>query len=105
MVFREADSNNLLGRIAKRREARTTMYGILSCFCLLLFFIASPALHAFQQSEATPAVLQNGTPVRLRLLRLGRTVSSSEARVGDSVDLRVIEEVKVVGIPVIPRGC
>jgi hypothetical protein len=75
--------------------------GIFSSFCLLLFFIASPALHAFQQSEATPAVLQNGTPVKLRL---GRTVSSSEAHVGDSVDLRVIEEVKVGGIPVIPRG-
>jgi hypothetical protein len=69
--------------------------------CLLLNFAASPALNALQPSDRTTVVLQDSTPVKLRL---GRTVSSTDAHVGDSVDFRVIEDVKVGGTPIIPRG-
>lgn len=45
--------------------------------------------------------LLDGTPVKLRLQR---TVSSADARVGDSVDFDVLEEVKVGEVVVIPKG-
>ena len=57
---------------------------------------------------ATPAVpaqfvLQDGTPVKLRL---NRNVSSEDATVGESVDFEVLEEVVVNGVVVIPKsGC
>lgn len=69
-------------------------------FCLLFNFAASSALNALQQSDPT-LILPDNAPVKLRL---GRTVSSSEAHVGDPVDFWVIEDVTVGGIPVIPRG-
>jgi PEGA domain len=46
-------------------------------------------------------VLDDSTPVKLRI---GRTVSSAEAQVGDNVDLEVLEEVKVGDVIVIPKG-
>ena len=45
--------------------------------------------------------LQDGTPVKLRI---GRTVSSADAHVGDTVDFEVLEEVRVSNILVIPKG-
>ncbi|MBW4026369.1 MAG: PEGA domain-containing protein [Acidobacteria bacterium] len=48
-----------------------------------------------------PNTLLDGTPVKLRL---GRTISSSDARVGDQVDFEVLEEIKVDGVIVIPKG-
>jgi hypothetical protein len=45
-------------------------------------------------------VLQEGTPVRLRI---GRTVSSADAHVGDTVDFEVLEDVRVNGVLVIPK--
>jgi hypothetical protein len=47
------------------------------------------------------SVLQDGTPVKLRL---GTTVSSSTAHAGDSIDLEVLEEVTVGGTVVIQKG-
>lgn len=46
-------------------------------------------------------ILQDGTPI---LLRLSRNVSSADAHVGDSVDFEVLEDVAVNGILVIPKG-
>jgi PDZ domain/PEGA domain len=46
-------------------------------------------------------VLQDGTPVKLRL---NRNVSSEDATVGESVDFEVLEEVAVNGVSVIPKG-
>jgi PEGA domain len=46
-------------------------------------------------------ILQDGTPVRLRL---SRNVSSADAHTGDSVDFEVLEDVAVNGILVIPKG-
>ena len=45
--------------------------------------------------------LRNGTPIHLKL---GKTISSATAHVGDIVDLTVVEEVLVDGISVIPAG-
>ena len=45
--------------------------------------------------------LRNGTPIHLKL---GKTISSATAHVGDVVDLRVMEEVIVDGLSVIPQG-
>lgn len=45
--------------------------------------------------------LLNGTPIRLKL---GKTISSASAHVGDVVELEVLEDVVVDGITVIPRG-
>jgi PEGA domain len=46
-------------------------------------------------------ILQDGTPVRLRL---SRNVSSEDAHTGDSVDFEVLEDVAVNAILVIPKG-
>ncbi|MGB2626180.1 MAG: PDZ domain-containing protein [Candidatus Acidiferrum sp.] len=46
-------------------------------------------------------VLQDGTPVKLRL---NRNVSSEDATVGESVDFEVLEDVMVNSIVVIPKG-
>lgn len=46
-------------------------------------------------------ILQDATPVRLRL---SRNVSSADAHTGDSVDFEVLEDVAVNGILVIPKG-
>jgi hypothetical protein len=45
--------------------------------------------------------LRNGTPIHLKL---GKSISSATAHVGDIVDLKVVEEVIVEGISVIPAG-
>ena len=45
--------------------------------------------------------LQDGTPVRLRL---SRTMSSANAQVNEQLDFEVLDEVKVNGLVVIPKG-
>jgi hypothetical protein len=65
----------------------------------------APAAHAEVAPSAplSPSefTLHNGTPIHLKL---GKTISSETARVGDVVDLLVVEEVIVDGLSVIPRG-
>jgi hypothetical protein len=46
-------------------------------------------------------MLRNGTPIHLKL---GKTISSATAHVGDVVDLQVLEEVILDGLSVIPQG-
>ncbi len=46
-------------------------------------------------------MLEDGTPVKLRL---SRNVSSADARVGDGVDFEVLEEISINGVVVIPKG-
>jgi plastocyanin len=45
--------------------------------------------------------LDDGTPVRLRI---NRTISSEDAKVGDTVDFEVLEDVKSHDVILIPRG-
>src|SRR5882757_11466980 len=52
-------------------------------------------------SSPSEFALHNGTPIHLKL---GKTISSATAHVGDVVDLRVVEEVTVDGLLVIPQG-
>jgi PEGA domain len=52
-------------------------------------------------SNAGGQALADGTPVKLRM---GTTVSSADAHVGDSIDLEVLEEVRVGSTVVIAKG-
>jgi hypothetical protein len=62
-----------------------------------------------KQAEVAPVAppspseitLRNGTAIHLKL---GKSISSATAHVGDIVDLRVVEEVIVDGLSVIPAG-
>src|SRR6202165_726427 len=64
----------------------------------------APAIHAeiapSAPSSAFDFTLRNGTPIHLKL---GKTISSATAHVGDVVDLKVSEEVSVDGLCVIPE--
>ena len=65
----------------------------------------APAKPAEAAPVAPPSPLEmtlhNGTVIHLKL---GKTISSATAHVGDIVDLRVTEEVIVDGLSVIPAG-
>src|ERR1700674_721559 len=63
-----------------------------------------PAQQAAQTTNFTSAkgfVLEEGTPVRLRI---NRTVSSADAHVGDTVDFEVLDDISVNGTLVVPKG-
>ena len=59
--------------------------------------VASPAPEAMLR----PLILQDETPVRLRL---NRNVSSADASVGESVDFEVLDDLKIDDVLVIARG-
>ncbi len=50
--------------------------------------------------QGTPAVL-DGTPVRIRI---NQTISSADAKVGQTVDFEILDEIKVGDTVVIPKG-
>jgi hypothetical protein len=52
-------------------------------------------------STANKFVLDDGTPIKLRL---DRNLSSADAKTGDNIDFEVLEEVKVSDVVVIPKG-
>jgi len=52
-------------------------------------------------TSAKGFVLEDGTPVKLRI---NRTISSGDAHVGDTVDFEVLQDVSVNGTLVIPKG-
>jgi len=52
-------------------------------------------------NSAEGFVLQDGTPIKLRL---NRNVSSSDAQVGEGVDFEVLEGISVNGVEVIAKG-
>jgi PEGA domain len=60
-----------------------------------------PGLDTTNFTSAKGFVLEEGTPVRLRL---NRTVSSSDAHVGDTLDFEVLDDVSLNGTLVIPKG-
>lgn len=63
----------------------------------LLVLAALTALSLAQQ----PFVLTDGTPIRVRL---NRNISSAHAKVGETVDFDVVEDVLVNGVVVIQRN-
>ncbi|PYU18302.1 MAG: PEGA domain-containing protein [Acidobacteria bacterium] len=52
-------------------------------------------------TSAKGFVLEDGTPVKLRI---NRTISSADAHVGDTVDFEVLEDISVNGTLVIPKS-
>jgi len=52
-------------------------------------------------TSAKGFVLEDGTPVRMRI---NRTISSGDAHVGDTVDFEVLEDISLNGTLVIPKG-
>jgi hypothetical protein len=52
-------------------------------------------------TSARGFVLEEGTPVRLRI---NRTVSSADAHTGDTVDFEILDDITVNGTLVIPKG-
>src|ERR1039457_3542915 len=52
-------------------------------------------------TSAKGFVLEDGTPVKMRI---NRTISSGDARVGDTVDFEVLEDISLNGTLVIPKG-
>jgi hypothetical protein len=61
---------------------------------------------AVPATSSTPAAVKpnsllDGTPVKLRI---GRNVSSADAKVGEHVDFEVLDEVQVMGVVVIAKG-
>jgi hypothetical protein len=51
--------------------------------------------------QAKPNTLLDGTPVKLRI---GRNISSADAKIGEHVDFEVLDEVQVMGVVVIAKG-
>ncbi|MFT4114811.1 PEGA domain-containing protein [Silvibacterium sp.] len=62
---------------------------------------AGTAPNAQPQQPPKPNTLLDGTPIKLKL---GRTLSSADAKVGDEVDFEVLEEIRVDGQVAIPKG-
>jgi PEGA domain-containing protein len=65
---------------------------------------SKPAAQETSTSNFTSAkgfVLEDGTPVKLRI---NRTISSADAHVGDTVDFEVLEDISLNGTLVIPKG-
>src|SRR3954452_5455021 len=67
----------------------------------LMRAVALPVLLTISAAAQEPLALHDGTPVRLRL---ARNLSSADARTGETVDLEVVEDVKVGDTVVIARN-
>jgi PEGA domain len=93
---------------------------VFAPLCLLLLALLCTAQTDKKTSTAPPAtqadtqqrtssdyksakgfVLEDGTPIRMRI---NRTVSSGDAHVGDTIDFEVLEDISVNGTPVIQKG-
>ena len=59
------------------------------------------ALLGTLQTNAQTLQLDDGTPVRLRLMR---NVSSGDAKLGESVDFELLDDIKVGALLVAPKG-
>src|ERR1700730_12074225 len=69
---------------------------------LLIDLLLAVTVAYSQTSTASDGfLLQDGTPIRMRLQR---TISSADAQVNEQVDFDVLDEVKVNGVVVIPKG-
>jgi len=62
---------------------------------------SEPAATSSNFTSAKGFVLEDGTPIKMRI---NRTISSGDAHVGDTVDFEVLEDISVNGTLVIPKG-
>lgn len=86
-------------------------FQLLSLLMIVIFALpnyaqtkmASTAENATNSMPKAPLAfgLQDGTPVKLRI---NRTMSSADAKTGESVDFEVLEDVKIGDVTVIPQG-
>jgi hypothetical protein len=60
-----------------------------------------PSAAAATSQPAPPHTLLDGTPVKLRITQ---TISSADAKVGQEIPFEVVEDVKVDGVVVLPKG-
>jgi hypothetical protein len=86
------------------------LYRILAAILAFATALSAQTSPTATTNTATPTpasvpskgfVLEDGTPVRLRI---NRTVSSADAQVGETVDFEVLEDVLVSNTLVIPKG-
>jgi hypothetical protein len=90
--------------LAMRRETFMRNNLLTFVFCVVWLTLAAVAqTPAKPQAAPTPInlTLTDGTPVKLRL---GNTAASSGARVGETIELEVAEEVRVSNVVVISKG-
>ena len=81
-----------------------TIAARILCSLMLVFQSVTGSAAQGQQpavSNQTPFVLQDGTPIKLRL---SQTVSSADAHVNDRVEFEVLEDVMVDNVVVIQKG-
>jgi hypothetical protein len=78
------------------RQTNTCASQILAGALGLVLFVATAS-----SLQADQIVLKKGTPVKLVL---GTTVSSETAKIGDMVEFKVAEDVKVGDFSVVPAG-
>src|SRR5881409_944920 len=79
------------------------------CALLMVIFLAGvlqPGTLNAQNSAPGPStkaawVLEDSTPVRLRI---SRTISSADAKTGDTVDFEVLDEIKIGDAIVVPKS-
>src|SRR6202451_1876878 len=82
--------------------------------CLLVIFQMTEVSAAAQQQKSTATApdqtpvaackqpcLEDGTPIKLRI---AQTVSSADAHVNDRVEFEVLEEIRISGVLIIPKG-
>ena len=83
-----------------RKLAATAL--VVCLFTSVTLAQTAPQTAAVPMTAAPNAfVLQDSTPVKLRI---ARTVSSADAKTGDQVDFEVLEEVRLNGILIVPKG-
>ena len=83
--------------------AQMKAIAVLIVFCshVLVFPVFVTAHPASQAQSGNRLVLEDGTPIKLRL---SRTISSADETVGNQVDLEVVEELQIGNKIVIPKG-
>jgi hypothetical protein len=89
------------------------MYRCVSLLCCLLVMFPMTEVSVAQQKSAAPApdqtpvaacrqpCLEDGTPIKLRI---AQTVSSADAHVDDRVQFEVLEEIRISGVLIVPKG-
>src|ERR1700683_2189444 len=90
------------------------MYRCVSVFCCLLVTFPMTEISAAAQQKSTATApdqtpvaacnqpcLEDGTPVKLRI---AQTVSSADAHVNDRVEFEVLEEIRISGVVIVPKG-
>jgi hypothetical protein len=90
------------------------MYRCISLLCCLLVIFPMIEVSAAAQQKSTANApdqnpvaackqpcLEDGTPVKLRI---AQTVSSADAHVNDRVEFEVLEEIRISGVLIVPKG-